>query len=129
MLINLVKSYNDQFYYNNEIKILINSVIDNPNYIGGTDSLDSKIMSMSNKKIFCKGGAEGVFLFADLNQGIAGVIKVADGNERAIPYVIHEIFKEFKILDKKTLNNFNKIYRNELINHAGIKVGKIETKL
>ena len=44
-------------------------------------------MKISNKRIFCKGGAEGVFLFVDLQKEIAGVIKVVDGNERAIPPV------------------------------------------
>ena len=41
----------------------MDSILENPNYIGGTDSLDSAIIKISKKKIFCKGGAEGVFFF------------------------------------------------------------------
>ena len=40
--------------------------MNNPNYIGGTDSLDSK--KVHSKKRPCKGGAEGVFLFIDLKK-------------------------------------------------------------
>ena len=67
-LINLIKSYKNKFENSNETKILINSIIKNPKYIGGSDSLDSIIMRISKKKIFCKGGAEGVFLFIDLKK-------------------------------------------------------------
>ena len=96
MLINLIKSYYGEFDYSFEVKYLINSILNNPKYIGGTDSFDSRIMSISNKKVFCKGGAEGVFLFADLKGGIVGIIKVIDGNERAIPFTVYNIFKKFK---------------------------------
>ena len=129
MLINLIKSYNQKFDYSDEVKQIIKSVISNPYYIGGTDSLDSRIMTISNKNIFCKGGAEGVLLFADLKKGISGVIKVVDGNERAIPAVTYNIFKKFKIMNVKELNYFKKFYNFKLINHAKIIVGSIDAKV
>ena len=127
MLINLIKSYNKKFYFSDEVKKLIDSILSNPKYIGGTDSLDSRIMSISKKNIFCKGGAEGVLLFAELNKGIAGVIKVADGNERAIPPIVYNIFKKFKIMNNKELKKFEKFYNFQLINHAKIVVGSIKS--
>ncbi len=129
MLSNLIKSYENNFNYSSEVKLLINSVILNPNYIGGTDSLDSNIMLIGNKKIFCKGGAEGVFLFADLKKQIVGVIKIIDGNERVIPSIIYDLFKKFKIFDYKELSKFKKIYDFQIKNHAKIIVGSIKTKL
>ena len=51
---NLIKSYYGKFDYSFEVKYLINCILNNPKYIGGTDSLDSRIMSISNKKVFCK---------------------------------------------------------------------------
>ncbi len=129
MLVNLNKSYRGKFDYYEEVKILINSIISNPKYIGGTDSLDSIIMSISNNNIFCKGGAEGVFLFLDLKKGISGVVKVVDGNERAIPSIIFKLFKKLKIMDNKELNRFQKIYNFQITNHAKIVVGSIETIL
>ena len=56
---------------------------------------------MQIKRIFCKGGAEGVFLFVDLKKEITGVIKVVDGNERAIPPLTFDLFKKLKIINKK----------------------------
>ena len=129
MLINLFKSYNENFEDSSEVKYLIRSIIKNPKYIGGSDSLDSILMTISNKKIFCKGGAEGVFLFIDLKKGIVGVIKVIDGNERAIPSVIYNLFKKYKIINSFELAEFKKFYNFNIVNHAKIKVGSIETKI
>ncbi len=129
MLSNLTKSYNQQFDFNYEINLLINCITKYPKYIGGTDSLDTRVMSISGKKIFCKGGAEGVFLFSHLEKGIHGVIKVEDGNERAIPPIIYKLFKKYKIMNLKELKNLNRFYNFKLVNHAKIKVGSIKTNL
>ncbi len=129
MQINMTKSYNKKFKYSNEINILIKSIVNNPKYIGGTDSLDSRIMMICKKRIFCKGGAEGVFLFSDLKKGIAGVIKITDGNERAMPSVIYSLFKKLKIMNNIELNKLKKIYNFQLINHAKILVGSIKTNI
>jgi len=76
-------------------------------------------------KIFCKSGAEGVFLFVDFQKEVSGVIKITDGNERAIPIAILNIFKKFKVMSKVELKNLEKKERFELKNHAGRNIGRI----
>ncbi len=129
LLNNLIKSYKNEFTKSYETKILINSIISNPKYIGGSDSLDSDLMKISNKNLFCKGGAEGVFLFIDLKKEISGVIKVSDGNERAIPSLIFNIFKKFKVMNNKELYEFKKKYNFNLLNHAKIKIGSVKSTI
>ncbi len=129
LLINLIKSYKKKFDYFYETKLLIDSILENPNYIGGTDSLDSAIIKISKKKIFCKGGAEGVFLFLDLKKEICGVIKIVDGNERAIPPLLFNIFKKLKMMNTQELDHYRKIYKFHQLNHANILVGTIETNI
>ena len=126
---NLIKSYNGLFNFSNEAKLLINSVLENPYYIGGTDSLDSNIIKFSEKQIFCKGGAEGVFLFAHLKKKITGVIKVIDGNERALPSIVYNIFKKLKLFDNIQLKKLKKWSSFQILNHAKINIGSIETKI
>ena len=128
LLINLIKSYKNNFDNSNEIKLLINSIIRNPKYIGGSDSLDTTIMKIC-KAIFVKGGAEGVFLFIDLVRDIVGIIKVEDGNERAIPSAIFELLKKLSIINNKEQSEFEKIYNFKLFNHANIEVGSIKTAI
>ena len=128
MLINLIKSYKDKYVFSSEVKILVDSVTKYPKYIGGSDSLDSRIMEIL-PDFFCKGGAEGVFLFIDLKKEISGVIKVVDGNERALPSVVYNIFKKFNIMNTSQLSKYKKYYNFKLHNHAKINIGSIYSKL
>ncbi len=122
---NLIKSYNNKYEFTEQVRTLINSVLENPEYIGGTSSFDTKVMKATKGKIFCKNGAEGVFLFADIQKEISGVIKIKDGNERAIPITLINIFKKLKIMNKKELKRLEKKEKFELQNHAGKKIGQI----
>ena len=124
---NLFNSYHGNFEYAENIKFVINSILSNPLFIGGTKNLDSNLMKISNKKIFCKGGAEGVFLFLHLKKGIFGVLKVVDGNARALPSSLYTLFKKFKILTKEELKKFNSFNDFNLYNHAKVKTGNIKT--
>ena len=111
------------------VRILIDSTLKYPNYIGGTKSFDTKVIDASQSKIFCKHGAEGVFLFAHLTKGISGVVKVTDGNERAIPITIINIFKKLKIMNKSELKNLQRKEEFYLKNHAEKKIGYINCKI
>ena len=68
-------------------------------------------------------------IFTDLKKGLSGVIKIVDGNERAIPYLIYNLFKKFKIMNKNELLKLEKYCEFKLINHANIVVGNVNTKI
>ncbi len=122
---NLIRSYKDCYDYSKEVKTLINSVLENPEFIGGTASFDTKVMKTSKGKIFCKSGAEGVFLFIDIHKEISGVVKITDGNERAVPISILNIFKKLKVMTRVELKNLEKKEKFNLQNHAGRNIGRI----
>ena len=122
---NLIKSYKNNYHYTEQVRILVDSILENPEFIGGTASFDTKVIKASKGKIFCKSGAEGVFLFVDIQKEISGVIKITDGNERAIPIAIIKIFKKLKIMNTEELKNLEKKEKFELENHAGKKIGQI----
>ena len=124
---NLHNSFNLKFDYSKNVRVLMNAILKNPLFIGGTNNLDSNLIKISNNKIFCKGGAEGVFLFLNLPKGIFGVLKVVDGNSRALPSAIYNLFKKFKILNKEELNNFALWDNFQLYNHAKTKTGRVNT--
>ena len=124
---NLFKSYKGKYEYAKDVRMMINSIIKNPMFIGGNNNLDSNLIKISNKKIFCKGGAEGVFLFIHLKKGIFGILKVVDGNERALPSAVYNLCKKFNILNQEELKKFNLWNNFNLYNHAKIKIGSIKT--
>ena len=122
---NLIKSYKNNYHYTEQVRILVDSILENPEFIGGTASFDTKVIKASKRKVFCKSGAEGVFLFVDIQKEISGVIKITDGNERAIPITIINILKKLKIMNKEELKNLEKKEKFELQNHAGKKIGRV----
>ncbi len=126
-LCNLLRSYSGDFEYSENVKIIIDSILANPKFIGGSNNLDSNLIKISNKSIFCKGGAEGVFLFIHLKKGIFGILKVKDGNERVLPSAVHTLFKKFKILNPEELKKFYSWNEFNLYNHAKVRIGSIKT--
>ena len=64
-----------------------------------------------------------------LENKIVGVLKVKDGNSRALPNAMYAICKKFQLLSKNELMNFKKLVDNKIYNHANKKVGKIITVL
>ena len=128
-LSNLLNSYNGNFEYTENIQTMINAILANPKFIGGSNNLDSNLIKISNRNIFCKGGAEGVFLFVHLKKEIFGILKVKDGNERALSSAMYSLMKKFKILNNEELNQFNSWNTNNMYNHAKIKIGSIITKI
>ena len=128
-LINLIKHYKEEKIYSNEIKILFESIAKYPHLTGSKNIYSSQLMLATNGKVFSKGGAEGVLLFVHKEKKIGGVIKVIDGNERALPSIANEIFKKLNILNKKELKILSKWTKEKIFNHAQINIGNIYTKI
>ena len=66
-------------------------------------------------------------MFLHLKKGIFGILKVVDGNERALPSALYTLCKKFKILSRGELEKFNSWNNFNLYNHAKIKIGDIKT--
>ena len=86
-------------------------------------------MAATDGKIFSKGGAEGVLLFAHKEKKIGGIIKINDGNERALPSIANEIFKRLKILNNNELKKLSKWNHEKIFNHAKKNTGEIYTEI
>ena len=128
-MINLLKSFNENKYYSSEIKLLLNSIAKYPELTGSKSIYPSQLMIETNGRIFSKEGAEGVLIFADKKSKLGGIIKVKDGNSRALPSVANEIFKKLKILNKKEYLKLSMWSNEKIYNHAKIEIGKIYTKI
>ena len=79
-MVNLIKNYISNDTFSTQIKLLLDSILKYPQLTGGINKFDSELMKITKGKIFSKGGAEGVLLFAHKEKKIGGVIKIKDGN-------------------------------------------------
>ena len=128
-MINLVKAKQDNKNFSDPINLLLNSINKFPELIGGKNCFDSEIIKYTKGKIFCKSGAEGVLLFSSIPKKIGGVIKIIDGNNRAIPPIAMKIFFEMNLLNSKEKKNLNHWIKPIIYNIAKKKVGQIISKI
>ena len=131
-MINLIKTKDSKNKYSNTIKKILFSITKFPLLIGGHNNFDSNVIKSTKGRIFCKGGAEGVLLFTDFTKKIGGVIKILDGNNRAIPSIAMKVFQKLKLLSTKELKELKKLNfwtTQKLYNHAKKEVGKITAEL
>ena len=128
-MINLIikKEYKNESY--SSINTILNSINKFPVLIGGHNRFDSEVIQITKGRVFCKGGAEGILLFADFNKKIGGAIKVLDGNNRAIPSIAMEIFVKLKMLSKNEKKYLHKWKKQEIFNYAKKYIGKITAEL
>ena len=130
-MINLIKEKekDKNSKYSQAINIITYSIKKYPILIGGHNRFDSDIIRITKGRIFCKGGAEGVLLFADFSKKIGGVIKILDGNNRAIPSVALKIFSKLKMISNNEKKYLKKWSIEILFNHNKKTIGKIISKL
>ena len=124
-MINLIKTKQDNNNFSDPINLLLNSITKFPELIGGKNSFDSDVIKYTKGKIFCKVGAEGVLLFASIPKKIGGLIKIIDGNKRAIPPIAMKIFFEMNLLNDKERKSLNHWVKPKIYNYAKKEVGQI----
>jgi len=128
-MIKLIKNLYEDELYSHEIKLLLKAIAKYPYLTGSKTKYDSQLMKITKGKFFAKWGAEGVLLFAQKEKKIGGIIKVKDGNARALPSVANEIFKKLSLVSPKELKELSHWSNENLLNHANKITGKIYTKI
>jgi len=128
-MVNLTKTIKLKNKYSQATKIILESINRFPFLIGGTNRFDSNVIKSTKGRIFCKGGAEGVLLFSDFSKKIGGVIKIIDGNERAIPSVTMQLFSKLNMLNEKETEELNHWKVQNIYNYAKKQVGKIVAEI
>ena len=125
-MVRLVDKKNNIYFKHTDL--LLSSISKYPYLIGGSGRFDSQIIEITKGRLFCKGGAEGVLLFSDRIKKIGGVIKIIDGNERAIPLIAIKIFNKLKLLNQNEISKLKNYNNNKIFNHADIETGKFILK-
>jgi len=128
-MINLIKNKSKKGIYSEAVYTLLKAIENNPELIGGKNRFDSEVIKHTNGRIFCKGGAEGVLLFCDFSRNIGGILKIIDGNERAIPPLAMEVFLKLQLFSNEEITNLKKWSKQILYNHAKKEIGEISAKI
>ena len=128
-MINLLKNLNENKFFTTDINLIISAISKYPALTGSNSIYSTQLMSLTNGKFFAKGGAEGVLLFAHKEKKIGGIVKVVDGNERALPSIANTLFKKLDLLNNRELGLLSKWTNQKIYNHAKLKIGEIYTDI
>ncbi|MFN7023973.1 MAG: asparaginase [Pseudorhizobium sp.] len=104
---------------------LMDACMAEPFYVAGTNRACTKLMQVAPGKIFAKTGAEGVFIAALPEQGIAMAVKCEDGTTRAAESMIFALIARYFDKEGETHATLMTMANHALKNWKGTHVGDI----
>ena len=107
------------------LRTVRDAMIANPAYVAGTGDFDTVLMQSGGGNLLAKSGAEGLHGTAVLRQGAGVVLKVADGNARAVPPAMLAILDRLGFLDGTDARALEPFANVPVYNRAGRLVGGI----
>ncbi len=105
---------------------LMEACMAEPFYVAGTKRACTKLMQVAPGKIFAKTGAEGVFIAALPEQGVAMAVKCEDGTTRAAEAMIFALIARYFDKAGETHQTLMALANKSMKNWNGIHVGDIQ---
>lgn len=108
-------------------ELMTSAVAKHPVLIAGSRGrLCTELSRVTGGRLFPKIGAEGVYAIGDCESGKALTVKIDDGGKRALHAVVIELLRRSEMLSAPEHQALESWVHKDLVNHAGIKVGKTE---
>jgi L-asparaginase II len=104
---------------------LIDACMAEPFFVAGTGRACTRIMEIAPGKIFTKTGAEGVFIAALPEQGIAMAVKCEDGATRAAEAIITALLAKYFEAGSAEQDALLAMANHSMYNWNGIHVGDV----
>jgi len=101
-----------------------NAVKNHPEFVGGEKSLCTRILKMTDGRVFAKVGAEGVYFAVDYEKKLSIVLKILDGASRAAEFLISRILLQTGSINE---NECEQLVSSETKNWSGQSVGHISS--
>jgi L-asparaginase II len=108
---------------------IFNAMVAHPEYVAGTDRLDTALMRAANQRVVAKVGAEGYYCAIVPSQRTGIALKVEDGSKRAAEPAIVAVLRHINAIDAVEIDRLRKFSRPELLNTRNEVVGYLRTSL
>jgi L-asparaginase II len=104
-------------------------MVQHPEFVAGTDRLDTDLMRIAGGRLFAKVGAEGFYAASipPLRLGVA--LKVEDGAKRAAEPALLAVLREIDAIGAADLERLAKYAQPEILNTRQEVVGHLRTRL
>lgn len=107
------------------IQIMVQSIIEAPEMIGGTNRFCSDLIRVCNGKLIAKAGAEGVYCVGHLEKKLGIVVKIDDGNPRASYPAVMEVLRQLSLVTEEEYEQLKSYAHPDVLNVRGEVVGKV----
>lgn len=104
---------------------VLNAVRTYPQLVGGSTSVDSRVLAASDGNIVIKTGAEGVYTGLSFGNGVGIAIKSLDGSTRGARAALAFLLRRYHCAKPELMQSLQEILVHPITNWAGAKVGDI----
>lgn len=115
--------------YQEPAKDIIDSITKYPEYMSGTDRVETYVMKKYPKKVLIKSGCNGYFAGMLLEENIGFAIKTYDGIVETRDIILLELLKNLGVIEEKDYDYFDSLFDRKIKNHRGEVVGQIKSLL
>jgi len=115
-----------------ELNRVYDAMTEHPILVGGSNNFDTHFIKTMNSTGLTKVGGEAIrgIIIKTKDKGCVGLaIKVLDGSSRALPIATIKLLEHLKLLNKDQIKKLSESKNDEIKNHNGDKVGRIEAHL
>lgn len=106
---------------------IFNAMVTHPEFVAGTDRLDTDLMRVAGKRLFAKFGAEGFYCAGIPSMRLGIALKVEDGAKRAAESAILAVLKHLDAIDHAERHRLTKYGAPDILNTRNEVVGSIRT--
>jgi L-asparaginase II len=108
---------------------IFNAIVAHPEYVAGTDRLDTDLMRVTGTRLFAKVGAEGFYCAGIPSMKLGVALKVEDGNKRAAEPAILAVLQAIDAIGGHELYRLSRHSSPQLLNTLDETVGHLRTQI
>jgi L-asparaginase II len=108
---------------------IFDAMVKHPEYVAGTDRLDTDLMRVAGTTLFAKVGAEGFYCAGIPSMKLGVALKVEDGSKRAAEPAILAVLKNIGAISSSELVHLSKYALPKILNTRQETVGHVRTSL
>ncbi|HEU4965454.1 MAG TPA: asparaginase [Bacilli bacterium] len=110
------------------VERITDAMIAAPEMVGGNNRYCTDLMREFQGRLFGKAGAEAVYCIGDRQTGLGIVVKVEDGNPRAVYAAMNEVLRQLGIGTDGPLERLSEYTAPDILNMSNAVVGQLQAE-
>jgi L-asparaginase II len=108
---------------------IIQAMTRHPEFVAGTDRLDTDLMRIANGRLFAKVGAEGFYCAGVPSMKLGFALKAEDGAKRAAEAALLAVLQRMRAIDTDELSLMVKYSAPDILNTRQEVVGRVRARI